>query len=233
MDAHRLGMTVQLGCDLIGRPACPAFHDHLGMKLPIGGRMKASREFAHRAFLCFILRRSDLHVFWHGSALSHSATLPPPILVPMRNAAWLATPGAVTHFTTQPGAMMALNVTIHATSGNYTAEMVTKANFEKLQAAFPNLQTQIAGKEWYHSPSALTHIETYTKEKDMQRDLESAYQNGWVIQGQSGTGSHVNVGRSVTKFVLTGGLGLMTGVSRSKDKTTITFVRSPEWIAQH
>src|SRR5258708_3112208 len=86
MDAHRLGMAVQLGCDLIGRLACPALDDQLGMKLPISWRMMAVCELAHLAFFLPILRRSGLHVFGHGSALSHSETLPPPILIPMRNA---------------------------------------------------------------------------------------------------------------------------------------------------
>jgi hypothetical protein len=45
------------------------------MKLPISGRMKASREFADLAFFLPILRRSGLHVFGHGSApLSFSNT---------------------------------------------------------------------------------------------------------------------------------------------------------------
>src|SRR5258708_6125628 len=87
MDAHRLGMAVHLGCDLIGRLACPTLDDQLGMKLPISGRMKAAREFVDLAFFLLILRRSGFYVFWHGSALSHSATLPPSSLIPMRNAA--------------------------------------------------------------------------------------------------------------------------------------------------
>lgn len=67
----------------------------------------------------------------------------------------------------------------------------------------------------------------------MQREVEAAAQHGWMIQGQAGTAGHVNVGRTVTKAVLTGGLGLMTGASRSKDKMTFTFVRTPEWLAQN
>lgn len=145
---------------------------------------------------------------------------------------WQAPVASVTGFITQPSALMALNVTIQTMQGSYTAEMVTKANFEKLQTAFPHLQTQSASKEWYSSPNALTHVATYTNDKAMQRDLEAAYANGWMIQGQSSVGGHVNVGRAVTKFVLTGGIGLMTGVSRSKDKTTITYVRTPEWMAE-
>jgi len=63
--------------------------------------------------------------------------------------------------------------------------------------------------------------------------MEAAAQWGWTPQGTSATAGHVNVGRTVTKFVLTGGIGLMTGASRSKDKITLTFVRTPEWVAQH
>jgi hypothetical protein len=45
------------------------------MKLPISGRMKASRKFAHLAFFLCILRRSGVDPFWHGSApLSFSNT---------------------------------------------------------------------------------------------------------------------------------------------------------------
>src|SRR5258708_26659825 len=87
MDAHRLGMAVQLGCDLIGRLACPVLDDQLVMKLPISWRMMAVCELARLAFFLPILRRSGLHVFGHGSALSHPEPLPPPILIPMRNAA--------------------------------------------------------------------------------------------------------------------------------------------------
>jgi hypothetical protein len=50
-------------------------------------------------------------------------------------------------------------------------------------------------------------------------------QHGYVLGGQSGTGSHVNVGRTASRVVLTGGLGLIFGASRSKGTIEITFVR--------
>lgn len=142
---------------------------------------------------------------------------------------WQAPLSAVTGFLAAPDMMMALKVTISTNGyGSYLAEMVTKGNFKKLQAVFPQVQTQTIGPEWYCNPTTLTHIATYTNEKQMQREIEAAYHYGWQIQGQSGQGGHVNVGRTAGKLLLTGGLGLLTGVSRSKDKTTITFVRSPE-----
>jgi hypothetical protein len=56
---------------------------------------------------------------------------------------------------------------------------------------------------------------------------EAAYltRYGYVLAGQSGTGSHVNVGRTASRVVLTGGLGLIFGASRSKGTIEITFVR--------
>ena len=88
-------------------------------------------------------------------------------------------------------------------------------------------------KSWYHDPTRLTYIATYTNEKEMQKEVEAAAQFGWLPQGTTATGSHINVGRTMTKFVLTGGIGMMTGASRSKDKITITFLRTPEWMAQN
>jgi len=61
--------------------------------------------------------------------------------------------------------------------------------------------------------------------------MEAAAQHGGVAQGTAATDGHINVGRTMTKVVLTGGLGLMTGASRSKGKITITYARSQEWLA--
>lgn len=144
---------------------------------------------------------------------------------------WQAPLVSVIGLTTAPDMLMALKVTISTNGyGNYLAEMVTKGNFKKLQAEFPHVQAQMIGPEWYYDPTALTHVATYTSEKAMQHEIEMAYQHGWQIQGQSVVGSHVNVGRTAGKLLFTGGLGLLTGVSRSKDKTTITFVRTADWM---
>jgi len=155
------------------------------------------------------------------------------VQAPFNKTVWQVPCNAITGFTTQPGALGVLNVTIHTTQGMYQAEMVAKQNVAKLQALFPQLQTTTAGKEWYHDPSKRAHVETYTNQKKMQQEVETAGQFGWVPQTSAGVGSHINVGRTVTKVALTGGLGLMTGASRSKDKITIAFVRSQEWLDQH
>jgi hypothetical protein len=67
----------------------------------------------------------------------------------------------------------------------------------------------------------------------MQKEVEAAAQHGWMPQGTTGTAGHIKVGSTLAKTVLTGGIGLIVlGANRSKDKITITFVRTPEWIAQ-
>jgi len=156
------------------------------------------------------------------------------VMAPFNKLVWQVPCASVTGFSTKPGAMMTLAIVIQTTQGAQYVEMVTKDNFQKLQALFPGLENNsVNGKEWYHDLRALTHIATYTNEKQMQKEVEMSAHYGWMLQGTTGTAGHINVGRSVTKFVLTGGLGMMTGASRSKDKITITFVRTPEWIAQN
>ena len=61
----------------------------------------------------------------------------------------------------------------------------------------------------------------------MESEVSELLQHGYSIASQSGTGSHVNVGRTVTGAVLTGGLSLLFGGSRSKEKVTLTFVKQP------
>ncbi len=49
--------------------------------------------------------------------------------------------------------------------------------------------------------------------------------HGYDIAGQSGAGSHINVGRTVTGAALTGGLSLLFGGSRTKGSVQITFTK--------
>lgn len=86
--------------------------------------------------------------------------------------------------------------------------------------------------KWYQDSTRLTYVATYSSDKDAQKELEAAAHYGWTPQGTTATEGHVNVGRTLTKAVLTGGLGLLTGASRSKGKITITYVRSQEWLAR-
>ena len=85
---------------------------------------------------------------------------------------------------------------------------------------------------WYQDAKRLTYVPTYKKDKDAQKEMEAAAQHGWMPQGTAATEGHINFGRTLMKGALTGGIGLMTGASRSKGKITITFVRTPEWTAR-
>ena len=137
----------------------------------------------------------------------------------------------ITGLTAQPGGPGALTVTIYTTQGTHVVETVAERNFSKLQVLFP--QALSIGKEWYCDPARQTYITTYTDEKQMQQEMEAASQYGWVPQAVGGTAGHINVGRTAAKVALLGPISLVTGASRSKDKITITFVRTPEWLAQH
>ncbi|SRR5260221_258784 len=153
------------------------------------------------------------------------------VVAPFKKLVWSVPRESITGVTQQPGNMTALDLTIHTTQGMYQAQMVSKANLAKFLAFFPGLETQAVGKEWYNDPARLTYVATYTNEKAMQREVEAAAQHGWMPQGATGTSGHINVGRTATAAALTGGVSLLFGASRSKDKLTITFVRTPEWLA--
>lgn len=138
----------------------------------------------------------------------------------------------VTAFITQ-GAIV-LNITIHTSAGTYIADMVTKQNFAKVEAYFPHLKTDtVHGREWYHDPRALTHIQEYKDVKKMQREVEAAAQQGWMPQGTSAQNGKFSGGKAIAGGLLLGPLGLFAGAIGNKGKTTITFVRTPEWSARH
>ncbi len=50
--------------------------------------------------------------------------------------------------------------------------------------------------------------------------------HGYAIGGQSGIGGHMNVGRTLTGAVLTGGLFLLLGGSRTPGVVDITYVQA-------
>jgi hypothetical protein len=140
---------------------------------------------------------------------------------------WQIPTGEVTRIVIQPSGI-AYTIFIYTEKSTYTIETVTKANAEKLQSLFPHLETENAERatHWYQNITKKAHVETYTNRKHMQKDIEQAAQYGWVPQTSAGIGSHINVGRTVTGMVLTGGLNLLFGGSRSKEKITITFIRN-------
>ena len=56
-------------------------------------------------------------------------------------------------------------------------------------------------------------------------DAVTLARQGYVPAGQAADGGHINVGRTATGAVLTGGISLLFGGSRTKGKVTITFIK--------
>jgi hypothetical protein len=86
---------------------------------------------------------------------------------------------------------------------------------------------------WYDDNNKLTHVSTYKNEQEASKEAERAAQKGWMPQGTTATDGHVNVGRTTLKILALGVPFLITGASRSKGQITITYVRTPEWLAAH
>ena len=70
-------------------------------------------------------------------------------------------------------------------------------------------------------------VRTYKQDQGWLIELESKHLigNGYEVQDQSSAGSHVNVGRTVSGAVLTGGLSLLFGGSRSKGTITLMYLK--------
>jgi hypothetical protein len=77
-----------------------------------------------------------------------------------------------------------------------------------------------------------TYVATYEDRKQMQKEVDAAVRYGWTVQNTSAVGGHINVGRTVAPAVFTGGLSLLLGASRSKDKITLTFKRDEAYSAR-
>lgn len=152
------------------------------------------------------------------------------VMAPFNKTIWQVPCTNVTGFTTQPGAMTTFNVLIHTTQGIQQAEMVTRQNFDKLQALFPGLGlTTVQGREWYHDITKQAHVATYTNQRHMQHEVEAAAQYGWVLQGTAAQNGKFSMGKALAGGVLLGPVGLLAGAVGNKDKITITFVRAAGW----
>ena len=78
--------------------------------------------------------------------------------------------------------------------------------------------------DFYQKP-VVVRVYKSNETKRMEHEIAELLSNGYEIQGQTGTGSHINVGRTVTGAVLTGGLSLLIGGSRSSGTQTLTFIK--------
>lgn len=154
------------------------------------------------------------------------------VQAPFSKLVWQEPCQNVTGITAQPVGL-AYTVIISTTTSTYTIELMTKANVEKLQSLFPNINAHNASRatHWYQDVTKRTHVATYTNQKVMQKEVEQAAQHGWIPQTSAGISGHVSATKIIAGGMLLGGVGALLGSGRSKDKITVTFVRSPEWLA--
>lgn len=71
-------------------------------------------------------------------------------------------------------------------------------------------------------------VKEYKNAKEFEADAAIMMRLGWRLEDQVAQNGHVNVGRTVTGAVLTGGFSLMLGASRTKGKITVTWIRGGE-----
>ena len=79
----------------------------------------------------------------------------------------------------------------------------------------------------YFTKAVVVRVYKANETKKMESEAGELIKHGYTIASQTGIGSHVNVGRSVTPAVLTLGLSLLFGASRSSGTITVTYVRQP------
>jgi len=176
-----------------------------------------------------------------------------------KQALWSTSISAIRSISVRHGKLM-YAIAIHAGDDQlFIVENLNKADIGNIQALLPGIPfNEVAElpmpagsapsakparkpQHWYEDESALTHVGTYTNEKEFSAELEIAYRHGWIIQGQDTQGGKVSAGKviggALIGGVLTGGIGLgvgaLIGAKRGKDKITITYVRSAEWSAAH
>lgn len=155
-------------------------------------------------------------------------------MAPFNKLVWQVPCANITGFTTQPSTLGAVTVAVHTTQGTQYVETVSIGNAQKLQALFPGLSTNaVQGKEWYHNIQVMTHVATYTNQKQMQKEVEASAHFGWMPQNTAAQNGKFSAGKALAGGVSLGPVGLLAGAVGNKDKITITFVRTPQWIEKN
>lgn len=88
-------------------------------------------------------------------------------------------------------------------------------------------------KWWHDDDTLLNHIETYNSVDKASKGEDEATKKGGTPTGTSATDGHINLGRTVAGAILTGGLSVLAGGSRSEGKVTVSYARTPEWLEEH
>lgn len=81
--------------------------------------------------------------------------------------------------------------------------------------------------KWYEDKKVKQKVVIYKDLKAFESEGKQAEKHGWEVQSASGGRGDVKVMGTLTKTVLTGGLGLLVGGrSRKPDKVTVTWKRA-------
>jgi len=84
--------------------------------------------------------------------------------------------------------------------------------------------------KWYEDRKSMAHVASYENEKELNKELHKAAKHGWIVKDATGLSGQINIGRTMTRAALTGGIGLLFGGSRTEGKMIVTYERDP-WIA--
>ncbi len=100
--------------------------------------------------------------------------------------------------------------------------------YAKVSGASTGTRTYTATRRlpaWYESPTETIAIRPYASTDLATQDANRAAAHGWTVQSVTTSDGHVNVGRTVTGAVFTGGLSLLAGGSRTRGSVTVTYTR--------
>src|SRR5258708_31683514 len=145
---------------------------------------------------------------------------------------WQFPANTITEVSAKPGSIATVTITFQTSQGIFTAETVSKPNFEKVQTALGVGATILPAtrkpRHWYEDEALRDHVETYDNTKAMAKDIELLSRHGWIPQNQLTQGGHISgrkvIGGAIVGGVLTGGigtaLGAFAGAKRGKEKIT-------------
>jgi hypothetical protein len=88
----------------------------------------------------------------------------------------------------------------------------------------PSFRSRVEVKTCTYIKQFGTFVEKWSSKK-MDAHVSEMMQDGWELVNSANNAGHLNVGRTVVPAMLTGGLSLLLGASRSAETITLTFKR--------
>jgi|SRR4051812_48598499 hypothetical protein len=85
--------------------------------------------------------------------------------------------------------------------------------------------------QWYQDKvkafeaTQTTRIVSYNNETAANYGIHKMVQDKWTVKSINTSDGHINIGRTATYTILTGGIALLLGGSRTSGKITVLFER--------